>query len=138
MKLTNKLIFATLAVLSLNAQAGLFCSDVALVDLSPPMPKQASLCISCHGDGLAQPGEVAVPMIAGQSKAYLKTVLERFKYGKIQSSMMTPVAQYLSDKDIVVLADYYSQLNPYSKAELQGTVNKHYKAIQESENLKIK
>lgn len=134
MKFTTKIIFTTLAVVSLNAQA-FFSSDVALVDLSPTMPKQASLCLSCHGNGLAQPGLVPVPMIAGQSKEYIKVMLEKFKYGKVQSSMMTPVSQYLSDKDIVILAEYYSQLNPYSALELQGTVNRYHEAMFEPKNI---
>jgi len=69
-------------------------------------------CVQCHGPKLL--GLQHIPRLAGQQLAYLKTQLIAFKE-RTRADLdgtMTSAAQPLSEKDIEVLADYLSGLDP--------------------------
>jgi cytochrome c553 len=69
-------------------------------------------CVQCHGAKLL--GLQHIPRLAGQQFAYLKTQLSAFK-ARARADLdgtMTSAAQPLSEKDIEVLADYLSGLDP--------------------------
>lgn len=70
-------------------------------------------CAACHGprgDGMALAN---FPDISGQSAAYTKQQLERFRSGERQNDlngMMRDVATKLTDKDIEILSQYIQGL----------------------------
>ncbi|SDB24040.1 Cytochrome c553 [Pseudidiomarina indica] len=70
-------------------------------------------CAACHGprgDGMALAN---FPDISGQSAAYTKQQLERFRSGERQNDlngMMRDVAAKLTDKDIEILSQYIQGL----------------------------
>ena len=69
-------------------------------------------CVQCHGAKLL--GLQHIPRLAGQQAAYLKTQLYAFK-ARTRADLdgtMTSAAQPLSEKDIDVLADYLSGIDP--------------------------
>jgi len=69
-------------------------------------------CAQCHGAKLL--GLQHIPRLAGQQSAYLKKELRAFK-ARTRADLdgtMTTAAQPLSEKDIDVLADYLSGLDP--------------------------
>jgi cytochrome c553 len=69
-------------------------------------------CVQCHGARLL--GLQHIPRLAGQQFAYLKTQLRAYK-ARTRADLdgtMTSAAQPLSDRDIEVLADYLSGLDP--------------------------
>ena len=69
-------------------------------------------CVQCHGAKLL--GLQHIPRLAGQQFAYLKTQLHAFK-ARTRADLdgtMTSAAQPLSEKNIEVLADYLSGLDP--------------------------
>lgn len=65
-------------------------------------------CISCHGMKGITVTELW-PNLAGQQAMYLQKQLHNFKSGKRKSPIMQVIAQELSDKQIVAVAEYYSQ-----------------------------
>lgn len=70
-----------------------------------------SLCVMCHGTGLA--GQNEIPRIAGQQPAYIAKALESFRDGrrKNDGGAMQGVVHGRSDQDIEALAHYIANLN---------------------------
>lgn len=69
-----------------------------------------SLCIACHGpQGLST--SPIWPSLAGQKYSYLVKSMKDYRSGLRQDPLMTPQAQTLSDRQIDVVAWYYSSLN---------------------------
>ena len=68
-------------------------------------------CEGCHGiEGfrMAYPKVVSVPMLGGQSEAYLVAALKAYRAGDRNHPTMRAIASSLSDQDIADLAAYYS------------------------------
>ena len=68
-------------------------------------------CEGCHGiEGfrMAYPKVVSVPMLGGQSEAYLAAALKAYRSGDRNNATMRAIAASLSDEDINDLAAYYS------------------------------
>jgi cytochrome c553 len=69
-------------------------------------------CVSCHGmNGITV--TTLWPNLAGQQSLYLQKQLQHFKSGKRKSPIMEVIAQELTDKEIVDVAEYYSQQAAY-------------------------
>jgi cytochrome c553 len=71
------------------------------------------VCSTCHGDGLK--GNTMYPSLAGRSPSYLARQLNDFKHmsrGGPGAKMMLPVAQNLSDDDILAITAYIASLQP--------------------------
>ncbi|NBV29196.1 cytochrome c [bacterium] len=70
-----------------------------------------SVCTPCHGsDG--NNINPTIPRLAGQYQSYLATQLYEFKKGEQglrYNTLMYPIAQALTDKNIESLAEYYAQ-----------------------------
>jgi len=74
--------------------------------------KKIAMCEGCHGIPgykTAYPVVYHVPMLGGQSAAYISNALHAYKQGQRSHPSMRGIAASLSDKDIADLAAYYSQ-----------------------------
>jgi cytochrome c553 len=71
-----------------------------------------SMCQGCHGIPLfrtAFPEVYSVPLIAGQSPAYLVKALEAYKSGERTHPSMRAIARGLSPQDMADVAAYYGR-----------------------------
>lgn len=74
--------------------------------------KKIAMCIGCHGISGYQssfPEVHKVPMISGQSAAYVVTALKAYQSGERRHPTMRSVAKGLSEKDMLDVAAYYEQ-----------------------------
>jgi cytochrome c553 len=68
-------------------------------------------CEGCHGiEGfrMAYPTVYSVPMLGGQSEAYIVAALKAYRSGDRNHPTMKAIAASLSDEDIADLAAYYA------------------------------
>lgn len=73
--------------------------------------KKISMCIGCHaipGYKASFPSVYRVPMISGQSGAYIEAALQAYRKGDRSHPTMRGIAAGLSDQDIADLAAYYA------------------------------
>ncbi len=75
-----------------------------------PAGKAAAVqCQACHGkDGIGITPQT--PNLAGQKELYLSNQLVAYRSGTRKNSIMSPLAQPLSDEDIANLAAYFASL----------------------------
>ena len=74
--------------------------------------KKIAMCIGCHGISGYQssfPEVHKVPMISGQSAAYIAAALQAYKSGERRHPTMRSVAKGLTDQDMLDVAAYYEQ-----------------------------
>jgi cytochrome c5 len=98
------LVLLSLICVTAHAQSSGDAPDVAAGK------RRAAVCFACHNvDGVAKiPG---VPNLAGQHRGYLEGALQAYRDGKTrQNPTMNAMAAPLSDRDIVNIAAYFSQL----------------------------
>jgi cytochrome c553 len=77
-------------------------------DLAKAKQIAETVCAACHGaDGNS--AVAANPNLAGQGAEYISRQLAHFKAGIRMSPIMQPIAQQLSDADMVALGVYFSQ-----------------------------
>ena len=91
--------------------AAAFAQQPALVGDPKEAHKKIAMCEGCHGIPgykTAYPAVYRVPMLGGQSAAYLTSALNAYKAGQRSHPSMRGIAASLSDKDIADLAAYYS------------------------------
>ena len=72
-----------------------------------------SACIACHGTSGKGSGLAGFPAVNSQNIDYLKVQLGKFRDGSRNNdmnSMMSDIANKLSDEDIAALAEYMSSL----------------------------
>lgn len=70
-----------------------------------------AMCQGCHGiEGfrMAYPTVYSVPMLGGQSAAYIAAALKAYRSGDRNNETMHAIAASLTDQDIEDLAAYYS------------------------------
>ena len=85
--------------------------QAALVGDPKEAHKKIAMCEGCHGIPgykTAYPVVYHVPMLGGQSAAYISAALHAYKAGQRSHPSMRGIAASLSDKDIADLAAYYS------------------------------
>lgn len=69
----------------------------------------AANCAACHGThGKAQPGST-VPGLAGRPKDQLVSIMQEFKDGKRQATIMHQIAKGYSAEETAAMADYFSK-----------------------------
>jgi cytochrome c553 len=86
---------------------------LALASMVAPVSAQEAhiaaevrLCASCHGqNGL--PADRTVPIISGQLSSYIRTQLRDYRSGDRDSEIMSSIAEGLSERQIVEIADYF-------------------------------
>ena len=79
---------------------------------------KVSLCAGCHaipGYRSSVPEIYTIPMIGGQSAAYLVSALQAYKKGERKHPTMRGIAGSLSDQDMVDIAAYYAGQSASSK-----------------------
>lgn len=67
----------------------------------------ANSCAACHGTHGKSPG--AIPAINGKSASFLEQSLKDFKSGKRSSTVMGRHASGYSDKEIQLIAEFFSK-----------------------------
>lgn len=88
-----------------------------LAHAAEPEQLATTLCAACHGpDGNSV--DPAIPKIAGKDAGYLRKQLKHFAAGQRRSEPMSPIAQTLSEDDVVGLAKFFGTRKPSS-----GTVS---------------
>lgn len=65
----------------------------------------ANTCAGCHGTDGASAGDI-MPIIGGMEKEYLQLVLEEFKTGERESTIMGRIAKGYSDNELKAIASY--------------------------------
>lgn len=72
-------------------------------------------CIRCHGDASTPPLSQLVPLLNGQSSAYLERALSEYAAGNRASGIMQPVAGLLEPDERRRLATWFSRLDTPSQ-----------------------
>lgn len=83
--------------------------SVGVAQASADAPAQAATCVACHGEAGAKPILPTYPVIAGQYANYLAHALKDYRSGARKNAVMAGIAGVLSDEDIKVLSQYFSQ-----------------------------
>ncbi len=84
------------------------------VDVSRGQLK-AAMCVACHGEtGIAVLPDY--PNLAGQKAGYLQLALTAYRDGQRQHQIMAPMAQGLTDQEIIDIAAYYAAQQPIPAA----------------------
>ncbi|MES9945417.1 MAG: c-type cytochrome [Candidatus Thiodiazotropha sp.] len=65
----------------------------------------ANTCAGCHGTNGASAGKI-MPIIGGMEKEYMQLVLEEFKTGERDSTIMGRIAKGYSDNELKAIASY--------------------------------
>lgn len=89
-------------------------SSFVIDDLSRPNPKvaqdlAANLCSSCHGESGISPTP-DFPHLSGQSALAIYKQLHDFRSGARVNAQMTPVAQQLTEEQMLAVANHYATL----------------------------
>ena len=104
MKLLYRKIVRSILIVSI-AMCSLFGISIANADNHP---EQVKSCVACHGEkGVSNNPQW--PNLAGQNDAYLAQQLKAYRDGSRQNELMTGLVSGLSDEDIAIIAQYYSQ-----------------------------
>ncbi|MEL7536966.1 MAG: c-type cytochrome [Pseudomonadota bacterium] len=109
----NRALRRCFAILAMALGFGLFSPLAALAEGDGDRGKVlAYTCLGCHGiDGYrnAYPS-YRVPMLGGQSDAYIQVALKAYRSGEREHATMRAQAASLSDADIADLAAYFTGL----------------------------
>jgi sulfide dehydrogenase cytochrome subunit len=65
-------------------------------------------CTSCHGTYGISPG--TIPTIYGKSREYIIKTMKEFRNGERDSTVMKRIAKGYSDREIFLIANYFSSL----------------------------
>ena len=120
MKLIRSTSFAVLMGLGLG-MTGMAQSQETKPNASNGANK-VHLCIGCHaipGYRSSYPEMYTVPLIGGQSPAYIVSALQAYKKGERKHPTMRSIAASLSDQDMAVIAEYYGSQTPETKNNKQ-------------------
>ena len=115
----NKL-FTTLFALAVSSVTAASLAQDIKGDAKAGQGKNA-MCIGCHGIKGYQasfPEVYKVPMISGQSAAYIASSLRHYQKGERMHPTMRAVSQSLTEQDIADLAAFYSGHGVVAGAEL--------------------
>lgn len=91
-------LFLTLYISSLTVRAASISQGSML----------SNSCSACHGTDGKSPG--AIPSINGKSAQFIKQALTEFRSGNRASTVMGRHAKGYSDKEITLIADYFSSM----------------------------
>jgi len=80
----------------------------ALIDFGARRKPDLALCASCHGDADSAPVSDLVPLLQGQTAAYLSRSLGEYRNDLRQSGIMEPIAAAIDEDMIAEAARSYS------------------------------
>ena len=103
---------------SLLSILAILTAIIAVVPMSlHPAGKEGMLlslsCTSCHGTYGISPG--TIPTIFGKSREYIIKTMKEFRNGEIDSTVMKRIAKGYSDREVLLIANYFSSLTEYIK-----------------------
>ena len=113
----KKLVLSCLIGLMASSLTSLVMAADLVGDANKGASK-VSLCAGCHaipGYRSSVPEIYTIPMIGGQSAAYLVSALQAYKKGERKHPTMRGIAGSLSDQDMVDIAVYYAGQSASSK-----------------------
>lgn len=113
----KKLVLPCLISLMASSLSSLVMAADLVGDANKGASK-VSLCAGCHaipGYRSSVPEIYTIPMIGGQSAAYLVSALQAYKKGERKHPTMRGIAGSLSDQDMVDIAAYYAGQSASSK-----------------------
>ena len=102
----------------LTCLISLMASSLSSLVIAADLVGDVSLCAGCHaipGYRSSVPEIYTIPMIGGQSAAYLVSALQAYKKGERKHPTMRGIAGSLSDQDMVDIAAYYAGQSASSK-----------------------
>ncbi len=102
--------FATTPLFVATLVASLFTAPAAFAQDAAAGKAKAAMCIGCHGIVGYQssfPEVFRVPMISGQTGAYIVASLQAYKKGERKHPTMRAIAGSLTDKDMADLGAFY-------------------------------
>jgi len=80
--------------------------------------EETTTCIACHGqNGISL--SPTWPTLAGQHEDYLVHALNQYRDGTRKDPVMAPIVAAMTDKDVVMLAKYYSRLDGLETTEAE-------------------
>lgn len=101
--------------------------------------KKIAMCIGCHsipGYQASFPEIHKVPMISGQSGAYIAAALDAYRKGDRKHPTMRGIADSLTDQDIADVSAYYAQHGKTAGAAELPAKPKREPSVQVAELLK--
>ncbi|WP_420996065.1 c-type cytochrome [Cupriavidus sp. 30B13] len=108
---TARAIFAALALLiaasAARAQAPAV-PDAANADATLQARNRAAACAGCHGPAGRAPAGSPVPALAGRSQSELVRLMQEFKQGKREATVMQQIARGYSDAQIEAIAGWFA------------------------------
>jgi len=91
----------------------LCCAAVAAQAAPPAVPAAQSLaatCFNCHGPhGVST---AAIPSLAGRPAASLIALMNEYKSGQRQGTIMPQIAKGYTEAQIQLIAEYFAQQHP--------------------------
>jgi cytochrome c553 len=88
----------------------------SLTEVPGVIDAKIATCAGCHGaDGRGR-GQPDMPVLGGQSPAYLRAALEAYATGKRQSAVMANAAATLTPEDMTRLADHFAAMPGIGRA----------------------
>ena len=93
---------------------------VALNAVAEEEPEALAICTTCHGDDGSGVGIPYVPIIAGTPASHLEEAIYAYQDGArrcVGVPVMCDTIEFLSEKDIVELAEYYAAMPRISSEE---------------------
>jgi cytochrome subunit of sulfide dehydrogenase len=104
----NNLKKALVGALALSASSVAFAADEQPLMSGASATMLANTCAGCHGTNGASAGP-ATPSIGGISAVYFEEVMEGFKSGEVNSTIMKRIAEGYSDAEIKAMGEYFSK-----------------------------
>ena len=101
-------VFSAVGVLAMLVMASAPASAQGNAEAGDRKNAQCEGCHGIEGFRMAYPKVVSVPMLGGQSEAYLVAALKAYRSGDRDNATMRAIAASLSDEDIDDLAAYYA------------------------------
>jgi cytochrome subunit of sulfide dehydrogenase len=111
----NNLKKALIGALALSASSAAFAADEPKVMSGASATMLTNTCAGCHGANGASGGP-ATPSIGGISAVYFEEVMEGFKSGEVNSTIMKRIADGYNAAEIKAMGEYFSK-QPFVMAE---------------------
>ena len=94
----------------------------ALTEVPGSTDARIATCAGCHGTDGRGRGQPDMPVLGGQSPAYLRAALEAYATGKRQSAVMANAAATLTPAEMTRLADHFAAMPGIGATNPAGSV----------------